>query len=112
MRTLGILILLALCRTAPLAAQSADAVITGEVRAKGAPLAGASVTVRNEATGFQQLRVTGADGRYTAAQLPLGGPYTVTARRIGYRPATRDGFRLPLGARTAGGVDVDEAPLD
>lgn len=114
MRFLRLLALVALIfgSTAPLAAQSADAVIVGEVRSRGVPLAGASVTVRNEATGLQQVRVTGPDGRYTAAQLPLGGPYSVTARRIGYRASTRGGLVLRMGDRTPVGFDLDEAPSD
>jgi hypothetical protein len=82
-----------------LAAQATTAVIAGVVRAAGAPVAGATVTVRNEATGLTVRRVTGADGRYAAAQLPLGGPYTVTARRLGYQPVAQRGVALRLGDR-------------
>lgn len=112
MRIFALAVALATCLAAPLAAQSADAVITGEVRANGAPLAGASVTVRNQATGYQQVRIADATGRYTAAQLPLGGPYTVTARRIGYRAATRDGFILRLGDRTPVSFSLETTPTD
>jgi hypothetical protein len=85
-------------------AQSTGAVITGVVRsaegdAGGAPLAGATVRVRNEATGLVQQRVTGADGRYVLAQLPVGGPYTVTVRRIGYQESRQRGIVLRLGDR-------------
>jgi hypothetical protein len=69
------------------------------VRAAGAPVPGATVVVRNEATGLTVRRVTGADGRYAAAQLPLGGPYTVSARRLGFQPAAQRGVTLRLGDR-------------
>jgi len=82
-----------------LAAQATTAVIAGVVRAAGAPVPGATVIVRNEATGFTVRRVTGADGRYAAAQLPLGGPYTVSARRLGFQPVAQRGVTLRLGDR-------------
>lgn len=81
------------------AAQATTAVIAGAVRTGGAPVAGATVVVRNEATGLTVRRVTGSDGRYAAAQLPLGGPYTVTARRLGYREVVLRGLTLRLGDR-------------
>ena len=41
---------------------------------------------------------TSAQGRYVAAQLPLGGPYRVTARALGYRAVAREGLTLTLGS--------------
>lgn len=95
----------AVCLTTPAAAQTTDAAIVGTVRgADGRPLDGVTVTVRNAATGFRTAVSVGAGGRFAALQLPLGGPYTVTARRLGYRPAERTVAQLGLGARVA--VDV------
>lgn len=96
-------------------AQGTDAVISGAVRLggpAGAPAAGVTVTVRNEATGLQQTRVTNAAGRYSFAQLPIGGPYTVSARRLGYRPATQAGLVLRLGDKRPVDFALDAAAAD
>jgi len=81
-------------------AQGTDASIDGRVQSGGgAPVADAIVTVRNTSTGFTTATHSNAAGRYVLAQLPLGGPYEVTARRLGYDAVTKAGYRLTLGAR-------------
>src|SRR5262249_21713287 len=67
-------------------------------------LAGVAVTARNTATGVQWTINTTETGRFSFLQLPLGGPYTITARRIGFRPETRSGYQLTLGSRVL--VDI------
>ncbi|MQA90450.1 MAG: carboxypeptidase regulatory-like domain-containing protein [Gemmatimonas sp.] len=85
-----------------LPAQGTDASITGAVRARdGAALPGATITVRNEATGFVIQRLAGDDGHFSLPQLPLGGPYTITADHLGYQTAQRTGIELSLGDRVA-----------
>ena len=87
----------------PLAAQTTDAAILGTARdSTGAPLADVSIEVRNTSTGFIARAATNTSGRFAFLQLPLGGPYTVTARRIGYTPSQDTGISLGLGDR----VDV------
>jgi len=49
-----------------------------------------------------------AHGSLRFLQLPLGGPYTVTARRIGYAPDGRSGYLLTLGSRIV--VDLTLRP--
>lgn len=98
-----------------LQAQGTDASITGVVRASdGTALAGATITVRNEATGFTLGRVSTEDGRFFVPQLPLGGPYTVTAEHVGYRSARRSGIELNLGDRVPVDLrlDVDAVALE
>ncbi|MFN5200963.1 MAG: carboxypeptidase-like regulatory domain-containing protein [Gemmatimonas sp.] len=52
------------CFPARLPAQATEGFVSGQVRtAAGAPVVGASVTARNEATGTQQTRTTDARGR-------------------------------------------------
>jgi len=100
------IVLAVLCTLAPdrMRAQATDASIVGTVRASDdLPLAGATVTVRNEATGYAGQRITDGRGQFTFLQLPLGGPYTVTVRQIGFRPVRRGGIELNLG---------DRVPLD
>ncbi|MCU0449582.1 MAG: carboxypeptidase-like regulatory domain-containing protein, partial [Bernardetiaceae bacterium] len=76
-------------------AQSTNASIVGVVNdAKGQPLPGATVQVRNEATGFRTGTATQPDGRYQLRQLPLGGPYTVTVSMIGFAGQKREGLQL------------------
>jgi len=100
----GVIALAALAATTPTSAraQTSDAAIAGSVRAlNGEPLAGATVTVRNEATGFQRAGQTNASGRFLFPAVPLGGPYSVTVRVLGYRPETKRGYTLSLSDRLA-----------
>ena len=88
---------------APLLAQGTDASIQGIVRdSAGSVLADADVEARHLGTGFAASVRTDARGRFTLLQLPLGGPWRLTARRIGFHPAVRELAPLRLG----GAVDV------
>jgi hypothetical protein len=81
-------------------AQGTDATIGGRVSSTtGVPIADVTVTIRNTSTGFASSVRTTAAGQYVFAQLPLGGPYDVTARRVGFEPVTKSGYRLTLGVR-------------
>jgi hypothetical protein len=105
----AVLAIALLAPSASLRAQTTDASISGVVRsADGTPLADATVTARHRATGFTTRVTTGANGRFGMLQLPLGGPYVVTAARVGYEPATREAPELRLGDRIA--LDITLAP--
>ncbi len=110
-RTVAVLLTLSAPLIAPpLTAQGTEGFVAGAVRtAAGAPLAGATVIARNEATGTQQTRQTDARGRYVFAQLPIGGPYTLTVRQLGYRPARRTGLMLNLGDRVELDITVEQS---
>lgn len=85
----------------PLSAQSGESGIDGDVRdATGAPVAGATLSVRNESTGHTWRIRVGATGRFTLVQLPLGGPYRVEARARGFEPAAAGDITLRLGVRS------------
>jgi hypothetical protein len=72
--------------------------ISGRVTsAEGEPIAGAQVTVRNQAIGLTRTAVTREDGRYRVPQLPVGGPYTVGATAIGRAAGTQGGLQVTLG---------------
>jgi hypothetical protein len=93
----GLLTLVAWC---PALSQGTDAAIAGRVVSEsGAPMGDVVVVVRNASTGFSSLTRSTDAGQYVFAQLPLGGPYEVTARRVGFEPVTKSGYRLTLGAR-------------
>ena len=62
--------------------------ITSEIRGfitdeAGAPVSGASVTVTDTRTGGSRTYTTGSDGSYSARNLSVGGPYTVTVSAAG-----------------------------
>ncbi|MEO8560517.1 MAG: TonB-dependent receptor [bacterium] len=62
----------------------------------GRPLAGVQVVIRNRTTGFTVGAQTRDDGRYRVQNLEPGGPYAVSARRIGLTPETIDNQIVPL----------------
>ena len=64
---------------------------------RGAGLSGIEVVVRNQATGIAMRAISRDEGRYLVSGLDVGGPYSVTARRIGSPVTTRSGLLLSLG---------------
>src|SRR5258705_11374353 len=108
--TSRVLTLLALVGSSSTAgAQTTDAALLGIVRdSGGVALSGVAVTARNVSTGGQWTVASSSTGRFAFLQLPLGGPYTVTARRIGYAPDGRSGSLLTLGSRIV--VDLTLRP--
>ena len=83
----------------PLSAQSAS---TGGLRGRvvdqdGVPVQAALVTLVHTRTGATSTVFSVADGRYTLRGQRPGGPYRVTAARIGFRDFTREGIELLLG---------------
>jgi hypothetical protein len=77
----------------PTTAAIAGRVVDGQGRA----VSGIEVVVTNRATGFSMRGRSRPDGRYRVSGLDVGGPYSVTARRIGSRPTTQTGFFVNLG---------------
>lgn len=81
---------------------SAQGVTTGAVRgsvvdAAGAPIVGAQLTLLNTATGFRTTIQSRPNGTYALENVTPGGPFVLSARAIGYRPASRDGIYVTLG---------------
>src|SRR5690349_13939961 len=92
--------LLSLVGPAPLTAQATDASIGGLVaESSGAPVPAADIVVTHGPTGRRFATVTDAGGRFTLFQLPVGGPYRVLARRVGFRPVEQTIATLKLGER-------------
>jgi outer membrane receptor for ferrienterochelin and colicin len=92
--TLGLLAVLA---TAPVFAQSTSAGVGGRiVGADGQPVAGAEVTITHTESGTVSRAVTGADGRYNARGLRVGGPYNITVSKAGAGSNTQEGVFLNL----------------
>jgi len=85
--------------------QSINGTIRGLVAdATGAPIAGATVTVRNLDTGYTRVVTSGADGLYIAPDLPVG-TYSVNATAQGFAALTQTGIRLTAGSETV----IDES---
>ena len=61
---------------------------------------GVRVEVRNVSTGAVTGTMSRADGRYFIQGLEVGGPYTATARRLGFAPRTVEGIRVSLGGNS------------
>ncbi|WP_247233924.1 TonB-dependent receptor [Telluribacter sp. SYSU D00476] len=79
-------------------AQTTQASIAGVVYDNNkAPLPGATVQVRNEATGFSAGTITNAQGEYSFKELPLGGPYTIRFSFVGFGEQKRTGYMLNQG---------------
>ncbi|HEX8351004.1 MAG TPA: carboxypeptidase regulatory-like domain-containing protein, partial [Hymenobacter sp.] len=91
------LFLFCCCARTTLQAQTSQAGISGTVTdEKKEPIPGATILVKNEATGFTTATATSPKGEYTFRQLPLGGPYTITISFIGYGTQNRSGYTLNL----------------
>lgn len=85
-----------------LRAQDAGAALTGVVRDfTGAPLGSTTVELAYRATGYRIRATTNDAGRFAFFSLPLGGPVTLTARRLGYQAVERSEFTFTIGAQPA-----------
>src|SRR5580765_7138259 len=92
--------MLCLClgTSSALYAQRSDrATISGVVTdAQGNAVPGATVSIRNDDTGVETLRVTNAAGAYTTPPLVLG-LYTVTVDLTGFKKVVASGINLSGG---------------
>jgi hypothetical protein len=87
----------ALALPLPVAAQGANAALSGSVRDEtGAMLPGATVAIRNVETSLRRELVTDTGGRFAAPNLPPG-LYEVTVTMPGFAKQQRTGIRLTIG---------------
>jgi hypothetical protein len=92
-----------LVAAAPLAAQGVSVQLAGQVADNaGQPVSLATVTIRNEETGYTRVVQTAANGRYLAVNLPVG-PYAVSVVKAGFQTVSNVKVDLNLG---------DAAPLN
>jgi hypothetical protein len=83
----------------------AQGVTTGAVSGtvtdpNGAPIEGAQVQIRNPRTGFRAGGITRGNGQYSIQGIEPDAGYSVTVRRIGFEPITRDNRTVSLGQAT------------
>jgi len=91
------LALFSLASPSRLAAQGVTTgAISGTVISGTQLLGGAQVEVRNVSSGARTGAMSRSDGRYYVQGLEVGGPYTVSVRRIGYAPQERTGLHVGL----------------
>ncbi len=94
------------------AAQVTTASVAGIVTATGgAPVAGARITATHTRSGTVYLAQSRADGRYIIPAARVGGPYTITARLIGFAPKSHEGIMLDLGVQAAVNFDLSAAAV-
>ncbi|MEO7102117.1 MAG: carboxypeptidase regulatory-like domain-containing protein, partial [Gemmatimonadaceae bacterium] len=65
-----------------------------------APVLSAQIQVTNTQTGVVVNATTREGGRYSVQGLEVGGPYTVSVRRIGFTPVTRTAILVSLSQST------------
>ena len=85
----------------PMAVAAQSQATTGVIRGvvsdpAGAPVVGATVSLRETQTGFQRQVATNDRGVFVASLLPLG-IYDVTGRAVGYNEVKRTGVPLRVG---------------
>lgn len=98
LRKLTFLLVFAIFMHSATLAQGTYASISGKIldeNSKEVP--GVTLVVRNTSTGFQTGTVSNIEGSFTFRQLPLGGPYTITASYIGYTNQVKSSYMLGQG---------------
>ncbi|HVI44465.1 MAG TPA: carboxypeptidase regulatory-like domain-containing protein [Chitinophaga sp.] len=91
-------VLFFLCYATGVFAQTTQASFNGKVTDAGkGPLPGASVLVKNESTGFTASTITNAKGDFVFKELPLGGPYSIVVRYMGFEDQKKTGYNLNQG---------------
>lgn len=82
--------------------------LTGTVTSAAGPVAEARVTAVHQPSGSTYQAIARSDGRFTIPGMRVGGPYTVTARYIGYEQRSAGGIFLALG--TTSDVTITLSP--
>jgi hypothetical protein len=98
--------LLAVCLSFPIAAQTVSGTITGTiVDPSSLPVAGATVTLRNQNTGQQTAQTAGASGGFVFAAV-LPGTYTITVEMKGFKKVEKTDVNITAAERLAAGEFV------
>jgi len=104
---LRFLVVFILLSTALLVGQTFRGTILGSVTdPSGAYVAGATVKVRNVATGLERTTVTSADGSYRVPELQIG-TYSVTVTQTGFQTAVTSDVEVNVATERARGRAVE-----
>jgi hypothetical protein len=108
---------LALVFLVPVRPAAAQGVTTAAVAGRitddaGAPVGSAELILVNTTTGERHSTRTRADGWYSVENVSVGGPYTATARALGFEPKTATGFMVTLGQRLALDLSLKRAAIE
>jgi hypothetical protein len=76
--------------------------------ANGAPVAGAAVTVKSLAQGFERNLTTDSDGQFRAALIPSGA-YSVAINKAGFQPTSDGNVKVGTGSASNYGFTINEA---
>lgn len=92
----------------------AQGVTTASIRgvvqdSTGESLPGANVVAVHQPSGSQYGTTTNSEGRYTIANVRVGGPYVVEASFVGYQARQESGFELALGESRTINFSLQEA---
>jgi len=103
----------ALMVPAAASAQETTSAIRGSVTQNGAPVAGATVTATDVASGTRATVTTGADGQYSLSGLRVGGPYTIEVQSAQGNTSVTDVYTvvqqtydLPIELAQSGEADI------
>ena len=77
----------------------------------GIGIPGVEVVVTNQATGIAMRATSRPEGRYLVGGLEIGGPYTVTARRIGSAMWTKSAGFLSIGQQLQVDILLEQEPV-
>jgi succinate-semialdehyde dehydrogenase/glutarate-semialdehyde dehydrogenase len=75
------------------------------------PVAGAAITLRNEATGVIRHVIADDRGRYVVPLIPAGGPWFLAVESIGYGTVEQSGLRVGAGEVLTRDVELATAPV-
>src|SRR5271169_202805 len=96
----------------PSRAQSFRGALVGTVSDQtGAAIPGATVTAKNDGTGFTRVALTDDAGGYNIPELPIGN-YTVTAEKSGFQTVTQSGIPVDVAAERRVDVTLTAARVE
>jgi outer membrane receptor protein involved in Fe transport len=104
-RRFAALTAIALLGATPLGLAAAQGVTTGAIAglitdSTGNPVGQVQIQIVHRQTGYTASGLSRDNGRYLVPSLEAGGPYTVTARRIGFSPQSRENVFVSLSQST------------
>lgn len=98
-RLLGLVAMLLLSAQS-MYAQVTTATVTGQITDDGGEgLIGVTVVATHTPSGTSYGAITRGDGRFTLANLRVGGPYTITSTYTGYESQKTEGIMLSVGQK-------------